>query len=425
MSCSAPGKTTEVPESINQKTTVPQKQTSNPVKTDSFLVALLTAYPQYFADILQNRNALKVQVIYTQINRDADNKPLFKDYFFNVDTNDYFYPASTIKMPVAFLALQKLNELKLPGMDKRSSLVTEQDYSGQTATYNDPSTPDGRPTVAQYIKKIFLVSNNDAFNRLYEFLGQEYINLRLHKMGYEDVQVRHRLSVSLTDDENRHTNPVSIYDSSAKLLYEQPMQFSNMKFSGRHDSVGQKYYDADNHLTDHAMDFSAKNRISLEDEHHILRSVIFPNSVPQYQRFNFTPDDYHFLYQYMSQYPPETTYPSYDSATIWDGISKFLYWGAEKGTLPKNIRIFNKIGGAYGFLSDISYFVDFDKKIEFMLSAVIYCNSDGILNDDKYDYDSVGYPFMKNLGRVIYNYERKRKRDHEPDLSAFKIIYDK
>ena len=56
-----------------------------------------------------------------------------------------------------------------------------------------------------------------------------------------------------------------------------------------------------------------------------------------------------------------------------------------------------------------------------MLSAVIYCNQDGILNDDKYDYDTIGYPFMRSLGRKIYDYERSRQREHKPDLSAFQF----
>ena len=44
------------------------------------------------------------------------------------------------------------------------------------------------------------------------------------------------------------------------------------------------------------------------------------------------------------------------------------------------------------------------------LAQLIHCNSDGIFNDDKYDYDSIGFPFMKNLGRVIYEHELKRER---------------
>ncbi len=57
--------------------------------------------------------------------------------------------------------------------------------------------------------------------------------------------------------------------------------------------------------------------------------------------------------------------------------------------------VFNKPGWTYGFLIDAAYIADFKNNIEFMISACIYTNSDGILNDDKYDYDTIGYPFLK------------------------------
>ncbi len=76
------------------------------------------------------------------------------------------------------------------------------------------------------------------------------------------------------------------------------------------------------------------------------------------------------------------------------------------------------------FLLDIAYVADFANNVEFMLSAVIYCNKDGIINDDHYDYEELGYPFMKRLGEVIYDYELKRNRKHPPDLSEFQIKYN-
>ena len=128
----------------------------------------------------------------------------------------------------------------------------------------------------------------------------------------------------------------------------------------------------------------------------------------------------------MSQYPTESVYPQYadEPQTYWPAYCKFLLFGAEKNKLPDNIRIFNKPGDAYGHLIDAAYIVDFKNKIEFFLSAVIYCNSDGILNDDKYDYDNIGKPFMKNLGELIYDYELKRIYKNRPDLSPFLFTYD-
>jgi len=393
---------------------------------DSLLTALLASRPAFFADVVQRRKSFKLQIIYTEINRNVRNEPSFTRHYFNLSDSQYFYPASTVKMPVALLSLEVLNELKLPMVDKNASLITGAAYNKQTPVFNDPSAADGRPSVAQYVKKIFLVSDNDAFNRLYELLGQQKINARLHAMGYTDAQLLHRLEISMTPDENRHTNPVSMYDTSGRLRYQQPMLVNQAQYDLRQDSAGHAYY-SKGALVPHAMDFSLKNRISLKDLTDILQATLFPLSVPEKQRFNLTDSDYLFLKKYMSEWPTESLYPPYsaDTASYWPTYCKFLLFGSAKGPVPSNIRIFNKVGDAYGFLTDVAYIVDFDKKIEFMLSARIYCNADEVLNDDRYDYDTVGFPFMKELGQLIYDYEAKRPRKVSPDLSAFVMSYDK
>ena len=363
-----------------------------------------------------------MQIVYTQVDRTKDGNARFADHYFNVNAEKYFYPASTVKFPIVILALQKLNELNIPGLDKNTTMITEAGYNGQTAVYNDSTAADGRPTIAHYIKKILLVSDNDAFNRLYEFLGQEYINNTLHKMGYADVQIIHRLNISLTEDQNRHTNPVKFYDNNRKIIYEKPAENSQLVYAERNTKMGKGYMKG-TELVNEPFDFSKKNRLSLQDLHSIMRSIIFPNMVPAMQRFNLTKDDYDFLHKYMSMMPSESKFPSYDSADYWDTYVKFLMYGAERGKVDTIIRIFNKTGDAYGFMIDVAYIVDYKNHVEFMLSAVIHCNNDGIFNDDKYDYNTVGYPFMKNLGQVIYNYELKRKRKHIPDLSSMKFNY--
>lgn len=395
-------------------------------RTDVFLEELLKKYPQYFDSILQKRKDWNVQFIYTQIDKGANGIPVLKHYYFNLNAAKYFYPASTVKFPVSILALQKLNELKIKGFDKNTTMITGQAYSGQTAVYNDPTTPDGKPSIAHYIKKILMVSDNDAYNRLYEFLGPQYINDQLHQKGYGDVQLLHRLSIFLSPDENRHTNPVKFLDAQNKIVYDQPMQYNTAQYVQRNDSVGQGYYKG-KQLMNEPMDFSAKNRISLEDLHTILISLLYPSKVTASQRFNLTAEDRNFLLKYMSQLPTESTYPPYsaDTASYWPAYCKFLLFGSEKGELPKNIRIFNKVGDAYGQLTDVAYIVDTDKKIEFFLSATILCNKDGILNDDKYDYETLGFPFMKHLGEVLYDYELQRKRKVVPNLSSLIFQYDK
>ena len=410
----------------NKPITITTAVPADTIKADEFLVALLKQYPQYFDSILNHQKDWNVQIIYTQIDRGRNGIPALKHNYFNVNAARYFYPASTVKLPVVLLALQKLNELKDKSIDRNTTMVTETAFSGQTAVYNDPTTATGKPNIAHYIKKILMVSDNDAFNRLYEFLGQEYINVELHKKGYEDVQLLHRLDIFLSQEENRRTNPIKFLDSNNNVLYSQNEQRNNEKYVQRTDSMGNGFYRGKD-LINGAMDFSKKNRISLEDLHQIMISLVFPNKVRANQRFNITDEDRQFVLKYMSQYPTESVYPPYsaDTASYWPAYCKFLLLGAGKGDQPGNVRVFNKSGEAYGHMIDVTYVVDYKNKIEFFVSALIYCNSDGILNDDKYDYKTIGLPFMKNLGQVIYDNELKREYKIRPDLSAVTFTYDK
>jgi hypothetical protein len=121
--------------------------------------------------------------------------------------------------------------------------------------------------------------------------------------------------------------------------------------------------------------------------------------------------------------PDESAFPVYHTENYWCNYVKFLMYGAEKTARVPELRIFNKVGDAYGFLIDAAYIVDFKNEVEFMLSAVIHCNSDEIFNDNKYEYDSVGFPFMKQLGQVIYQQELKRMKKVKPDLGKFIFDY--
>lgn len=421
ISCSA-GK--ELKRPVNAPATKPEMNMTGNATDPGLLETLLQKYPQYFNGILKNRDKLNVQIIYTEINRHANGKPDLVPYYFNVHDDRYFYPASTVKLPIVLLALQKLDELKEKGIDRNSTMITETAYSGQSAVFNDPTNINGRPTIAHYIKKILLVSDNDAYNRLYEFLGQDYINNELAKKGYKNVQILHRLNIFLTETENRRTNPVKFYDSTGKLLYEQAAQYNVTKYALRRDSLGEAYY-AGGKLVNRPMDFSKKNRLGLEELNRMLTGIVFPANLQGGERFNITEEDRQFVLKYMSQYPTESIYPAYTAGMgYWPAYGKFLYYGAEKTTPEANIRIFNKPGDAYGHMIDAAYVVDYKNKIEFFISAIIYCNSDGILNDDQYDYETTGRPFMKNLGRVIYDYELKRNYKIKPDLSPVSFLYD-
>ncbi|MDQ2752901.1 MAG: class A beta-lactamase-related serine hydrolase [Bacteroidota bacterium] len=394
-------------------------------KTNDFLAKiLLQNKDSLFQKVLTHPDEYRLQIIYTQINRDKNNQPHFTHYSFHLDPQLYFYPASTVKLPLAALSLEKIDELHQKGINKFTSMQFDSAYPRQTKEWYDSTSQTGLPSIAQFIRKAFLISDNDAYNRMYQFVGQKTINEKLHQKGYFNTRIV-RQFMGFTDDENRHTNPIRFFDAKTNLLYQQPLAYNTDSFRfPAHVYVGKGYLDKNDSLINEPMDFAKHNTIPLYDLQQMLQSILFPLSVPPKQRFHLTKQDYDFLQQYLSQYPSETPYPKYDTTEYYDSYVKFFFNDSNHHAMPRNIRVFNKVGWAYGFLSDVSYVVDFANNVEFMLAATIYVNKDSILNDEKYEYESVGQPFLYQLGQNIYNYELHRKRTVVPNLSNFKIQYE-
>jgi hypothetical protein len=374
--------------------------------------------------IIADPNQYRCQVIYTQIDRDAKGSPRFTHHRFNADSNLYFNPASMVKMPLAFLSLEKLNEMKIAGVNKYTSMTFDSSHEKQVAMRTDSSAKNFKPSIAQFIRRAMLISENDPYNRIYQFVGQEAANRKLIEKGYTSSRIT-RQFMGYTEDQNRHTNGIRFFDAGGKLVYHQEPAYN--RDSIRYPSpimIGEKHINRNDELVNGPFDFTRHNNISLDDMRQMLQAVIYPSSVPKHQRFNITEADRLFMLKYMSQYPSETPYPNYDSTIFYDSYVKFFFQDSTH-KIPPHIRVFNKVGWAYGFLTDVSYVIDTKNNIDYMLSATVYVNSDGVINDSKYDEESMGFPFFRALGKAVYEYELKRPRKHQPSLKMKGVEYEK
>jgi hypothetical protein len=373
--------------------------------------------------VLMHPEKYQVQIIYTQIDRDKNNKPRFTDFNYRLDNEVYFYPASTVKLPVAILALEWLNEQNVAGLNKESIMLTDSVRPSQLPAYYDSSAANNLPSIGHYIKKILLVSDNDAYNRLYELLGQDYINRKMKEKGMTHTVINHRLSMPMSEEENRHFNPITFKNDQGKVILSiSARETSSIYANQDHPSIGKAYF-SQGELINQAMDFTFKNKFSLSDLHGTVERIIFPEIFEPNQRFQISSDDRDFILKYMSMLPGESDFPKYELPDYYDSYSKFFKFGTDQSPIPPQFRIFNKTGNAYGHLLDGSYFVDFDNGVEFFVSAVIYTNENEILNDNQYEYDEIAFPFFAELGEYLYQLELKRKKLRKPDLSEFKIKY--
>jgi hypothetical protein len=396
--------------------------------TPDLLFELLASRPAKFGNILDNPGRYELQILYTQINRDRENRPSFKEYAYRLNPRAYFNPASMVKLPVLCLALQKLNQLNIPGLDKSTRLTIGKQQACQTAVARDPTAPGGRASIAHYIKKVLLVSDNDAYNRLYEFLGQAYIHENLRAMGYPDARIIRRFC-NCDYNENRLTNPFFFYNELGQLVYSQPQQVNLKPLVNPLPNLkrGRGHLDCRGRYRAEPYDYTYSNNLSLADVNKMLMAVLFPEAFSPHQRFGLAPDDYRFIRRYLRMLPGESDISSYASNSKYpDNYKKYFVFGDASGSCPDMrsgpVRIFNIVGKSDGYLADCAYIADFECGIEFFLSAVIYVNSDQVLKDGRYEYESVGMPFLAELGRTVYEYELARRREFAPDLSRFKFI---
>lgn len=394
-------------------------------QTDSLLAQLLRSNTHpVMQQVVHNPQTYRLQVIYTRIDRNAKNEPSFTNYYFNHNPELYFNPASMVKLPLAILSLEKLNSLGAKGIDKHTTLQFDSSQPWQSTMYKDSTAPGEKPTITHLIKRALLISENDPYNRLYQFVGQQQTNRRLQGMGYKDTRIT-RMFLGLTAEQNRHTPAIRFVKDDGTLLYQQPPAYNSDPFDfSRTIKLGNAHMNRNDSMVQQPFDFTEHNNLPLYDIQQMLQALLFPQSVPAAKRFNLSEDDYRFLYQYLSQYPSETPYPKYDTSLFYDSYVKFFFRDSTH-RMPPQVRVFNKVGWSYGFLTDVSYVADFKNGVEYMLAATVYVNSDGILNDGKYEYDQTGYPFLYQLGQTIYQHELQRKRAVKPDLSKFKMVYEK
>ena len=174
--------------------------------------------------------------------------------------NQYFYPASAIKLPIAALTLDKMRTIE--NIDRNTPLNILPGIGGLSGENEYTTSPTGFPTIGHYIHKLFVVSDNNAFNRLYEFLGRDHINQKLWDLGYPDTRIFHRLSLNLKEDQNRYSNSIRFFKGS-KVLYDKPSEISiiPMKPSVNEYLIGDAHK-KNGTLIGSPMNFSDKNFFS-------------------------------------------------------------------------------------------------------------------------------------------------------------------
>ncbi len=393
------------------------------ISNDNLIENLMKIKSDEFKTILATPKKYEIQIIYTQINHKESGKAALVQHRYRLNNKQYFYPASLVKLPVSALALEKCNKL---GISSSNHMVTSANHACQKEVRIDSTAVNYKPSVAQYVKKMMLVSDNDAYSRVYELLGADSIKLRLKALGMKETDIIQRFDPGCKNEDNLFFNPIAFLNEKGDTVYRQAGSSSNYyrnyKFLKKYK--GRAYRNAKGKLVKKPKDFTRYNTMPLQEINDFLIGLMYPNLLPEDKKLELLPEDYNLLLKAMGSYPRESDFPKYDASRYEDSFKKYLMLADYHDTIMADtMRIFNVVGQSYGWLSDCAYFVDYKNNIDFFLSAVIYVNANQILNDGRYEYKSIGFPFLSNLGRLIYDYERSRKREQTGSFDRFIQLY--
>jgi hypothetical protein len=353
----------------------------------------------------------RLQLVLGLIEPAADGTPTLRQYRWRAG-EEYFYPASAIKLFAAVAVLEELERLHAaqgPAIGIDSPLRYHPRFAGEELVDRDDSNRAGATvTLRHEIRKLFLVSDNEAFNRLYEWVGQDGLARSLAAAGLGEARIVHRLSEARSALENRQYPRIELLRPPAEsgedpVLWSLPERQSEALPAPPPVAgllVGDAYLD-DGQRIEQPLDFTAKNRIALADLQRGLCAVVRPDIDCGIAGFELTAQHRALLLEAMSQYPSQSDNPRYDPAAYPDAWGKFLLPGLERVVPKARLAIYNKIGRAYGFSVENAWVVDRASGASFFLAATLYTNQDGVLNDDRYEYESVADPFLAALGEAV------------------------
>ena len=350
----------------------------------------------FLKEIIKEKEDYEIQILLTKIDQ-YNSKVDFQEYKYQLDDNKYFYPASTIKLPIVVLTLKKINELRSKGSEITLKSKIILNYKDD---YSELVIRDSITSFQNLIADVFLVSDNSASNILIDFIGYNYFNLEMENAGFDKTYLNHKFN---PDPYVNSTWQISDLDNNliSSLNDDQKIIKADDKTIGL-EKGERRYFKGE--ILDESLNFSEKNRSSITDMHHLIKYIFYPEIFDITNTFNLNVEDYDFLRYWMSRFTYEDIGEKFiGDEKFFETYNKFFIHGDEQSVSNKQIRVYNKIGQAYGTSIDNGLIKNYQDNVEFILTATIYTNKNKVMNDNLYEYDDLAVPFLAKLSRAIYN----------------------
>jgi hypothetical protein len=343
--------------------------------------------------VLAAPETYRFQVLYSIVKEGA--KPSLERHGWRADA-EYFFPASSMKVPITLAAYERMNALRKAGKTGFTRDATMQIY---------PSKGSGAPTTTSLARETWralIVSDNFSANRLLSITGHREVHETCFGLGLSSVRVRTGFATG------EEIDPAEVSPRITVGNVELPARKSTLTLPANDAKlldIGEAYIDDRGRKVSGPMPFKEKNAAKLQHLQdaliHIMRPELLPPRPNSIYAAGAPNDDVAYLRETLGTLPSESGLAGYDRNIVADyPLSPFLR-GIERVRSRGQFQIFQKVGQAYGFLIHNAYIVDKASGKSFFLTAAIYANADGVLNDDLYNYDTVAFPALADVGEAF------------------------
>lgn len=339
--------------------------------------------------VLANPEKYHLQIHFTAVNEQEraivlNEYSLYKDKY-------YYHPASLIKFPLALASLEMFTKFQEQFGISLQSKIESKTCSCDFGTDNYVNHKS-KPTLDILYREMLIMSNNDAYNFFYDFVGPTYFNKRMTELGLSNIILRNRFYAGCAGEKAKLHGGISFMKDSANVKYAIGCQTDSLQ-----DKVQSIY------LNEGAA--KSNNLVSLYSLHQLMKKLFYPatsNSVPA---LNISETNLNYFKQTIASYPKSI--PEYSSYP--NHYHKYLIPPDLINNQDSSIKIYSKNGNAGGYISDIMYFTDEKNKVKYFLSVSMYNASNKYYYRRRAYYTSPGIDFFRQLSKVLYNYEKEKK----------------
>lgn len=372
------------------------------------LAPMLAALGRRFPDVLADPHEARFQLVITCLDERGP-APSIRTARYRAGA-ELVYPASAIKLFVTAAALAMISSERAAHPDLGwDSPIAACDDAGRCRPIEDPSNrlpPHAKvATVGHLVRRVHLVSDNVAYNLLYDLVGHEALHRYAWDRGLASLRVHHRM-FSWAPPRVQRTSPAFRVGVPPDALYlpkrtsaldPPPLPFETT-------TVGRAHIDPETKQRVAApMDFSHKNYASLVDHHRLLLSIVRPDlravAALDLVETGIDEDLRARLVAAMTEDPNASPDPAYPPPHRGAAAFKPMLPGIARRLPGAPVVYTNKAGRAYGF--HVENAVVRHEARTAAVTVSIYGNRDGVLNDDRYDYDRRTRPFLAAVGEAV------------------------